>query len=149
MIALACDHGGFELMKNVKEYLDSAGYEYKDFGTFSTESCDYPVFAALAASAIANGICDRGIFICSTGIGISIAGNKAPGIRAAVCTNTYMAEMTRSHNDANVLALGALVTDTESAIDIVVVFLSTDFSGLEKHRRRVAMLNDLDKKRKD
>ena len=144
MIALACDHGGFELMGHVKAYLESGKYVYKDFGAFSPESCDYPVAAAEAARAIADKVCDKGIFICGTGIGISIAANKIPGIRAALCTNIYMAEMARSHNDANVLALGGRVIEAEPAIGIVKVFLRTPFSSEKKHRRRVAMLSDLD-----
>ncbi|MCL2426374.1 MAG: ribose 5-phosphate isomerase B [Oscillospiraceae bacterium] len=144
MIALACDHGGFELMQDVKKHLDSAGYEYKDFGTFSSESCDYPVIAAPAAEAISAGNCDKGIFICGTGIGMSIAANKTCGIRAALCTDCYMAEMTRSHNDANVLVLGGRVTKPDVGIKIVETFLTTDFSNEEKHCRRVAMLNQLD-----
>ena len=145
MIALGCDHGGFELMQNVKNYLESAGYKYKDFGTFSPKSCDYPKIAASAAKAIVSGECDKGILICGTGIGMSMAANKTPGIRAALCTNRYMAEMTRSHNDANVLVLGGRVTDTETAVEIVKAFLETAFSKKEKHRRRVAMLSDMDK----
>jgi len=144
MIALACDHGGFELMKTVKAFLESGGYKYKDFGAFSQESCDYPVVAAEAARAIAGGDCDRGIFICGTGIGVSIAANKIPGIRAALCTGVYMAEMARNHNDANVLALGGRVIGSDLAIEIVKVFLSASFSTEEKHHRRVDMLNGLD-----
>jgi len=143
MIALACDHGGFELMKAVREYLESAGYAYEDFGTFSADSCDYPTIAAPAAKAIANGVCDRGIFICGTGVGISIAANKVHGIRAALCTSVPMAELCRDHNDANVLALGGRVIDAVLAIEIVKVFLTKDFSNEEKHKRRVAMLNKL------
>jgi len=149
MIALACDHGGFDLMEGIRKYLGSAGYEFKDFGTFSPDSCDYPVIMAPAASAVAAGACDKGIFICGTGIGMSMAANKTPGIRAALCTNSYMAEMTRSHNNANVLILGGRVTEVESAIEIVKVFLCTDFSEKEKHCRRVAMLNELDSKRNE
>ena len=144
MIALACDHGGFELMQSVIKYLESKDIGYQDFGTFSSDSCDYPTIAAPAANAVAGGICDRGIFICGTGIGMSIAANKIHGIRAALCTNCYMAEMTRSHNDANILVLGGRVLEINSAVEIIKVFLSTDFSGEEKHRRRVAMLNALD-----
>jgi len=147
MIALACDHGGYDLMKDVKTYLDSAGYEYKDFGTFSPEDCDYPSIAAPAAEAIVSGVCDNGIFICGTGIGMSIAANKTPGIRAGLCTSCYMAEMTRSHNDANVLVLGGRVIDSGLAVEIIKVFLNTGFSVKEKHHRRVAMLNEMDKSR--
>jgi len=144
MIALACDHGGFELMKVVKGHLESAGYTYKDFGTYTSESCDYPTFAAPAAHAVADGVCDRGILICTTGIGMSIAANKTSGIRAALCTNCYMAEMTRSHNDANVLVLGSHIVDSDLAVAIIDTFLNTAFSNEEKHCRRVAMLNSLD-----
>jgi len=144
MIALACDHGGFELMEGVREFLGSAGYEFKDFGTFSAESCDYPVIVAPAAKAVSDGICDNGIFICGTGIGMSMAANKTPGIRAGLCTNLYMAEMTRCHNDANVLVLGGRVTEIETGIEIVKIFLNTAFSCKEKHRRRIAMLDSLD-----
>jgi len=147
MISLACDHGGFELMMDIKKHLDSIGQEYKDFGTFTPESCDYPVIAAPAAHAIVSGICERGIFICGTGIGMSIAANKTPGIRAALCTNNYMAEKARSHNNANVLVLGGRVVESDPAITIVDTFLCTAFSDEEKHHRRVAMLNELDKEK--
>ena len=106
MIALACDHGGFEMMCEVKPYLDSIGCKYNDFGTYSADSCDYPELAVRAARAIASRECDRGIFICGTGIGMAIAANKIPGIRAAVCHDLFTAEMARCHNDANVLTLG-------------------------------------------
>ena len=147
-IALACDHGGFELMQRVKGFLDETGIRYEDFGTFSSESCDYPVFASSACSAIVSGECDRGILICGTGIGMSIAANKFPGIRAGLCFNAYMAEMTRCHNDANVLCLGARVIDEPTAIDIIRVFLDTEFSG-GRHARRVSLLSELDKDRSD
>jgi len=147
MIALACDHGGFEMMCEVKPYLDSIGCEYKDFGTNSTDSCDYPELAVLAARAIACGECDRGIFICGTGIGMAIAANKIPGIRAAVCHDLFTAEMARCHNDANVLTLGARVIDTALALDMIGNFLSTGFDGDGRHGRRVSMLNALDEAR--
>jgi ribose 5-phosphate isomerase B len=145
MIALACDHGGFGLMQEVKAFLDAEGFKYKDFGTFDTASCDYPVFAIPAARAVASGECDRGIFICTTGIGMSMAANKIPGIRAALCTDCYMAEMTRRHNNANVLTLGAKVTDASLSLKIASVFLSTDFEG-GKHARRIGMFDDFDEK---
>lgn len=145
MIALACDHGGFELMCEVKVLLDSGGYAYKEFGTFSTESCDYPDYAVPAARSIVNGECCRGIFICGTGIGMSIAANKIPGIRAALCTDCFMAEMTRRHNDANVLVLGGRVTGAGLACKIVTEFLNTDFETGGRHSHRVAMLSELDK----
>jgi len=148
MIALACDHGGFELMKTVREFLDLSGLEYKDFGTFSPDSCDYPVIAAPAAKAVVEGVCNKGIFICGTGIGMSIAANKTPGIRAALCTDCYMSEMSRSHNDANVLVLGGRVIDADTALEIVKVFLNTAFSEAEKHHRRIEMLKELDMKKK-
>ena len=146
MLALACDHGGFELMQAVKSFLDANGVSYKDFGTFSAERCDYPEKAVLAGSAIADGSCDRGIFICSTGVGISIAANKIPGIRAALCTDCYMAEMTRRHNDANVLALGGHITGAVLAQRIVEVFLGTGFEAGGRHSHRVKLLCDLDEK---
>ena len=147
MIALACDHGGFELMLEVKAFLDAGGFTYKDFGTYSTESCDYPDYAVPAAHAVLSGECDRGIFICGTGIGMSIAANKIPGIRAALCTDCFMAEMTRCHNDANILVLGGRVTGAGHACKIVEVFLSTGFEAGGRHARRVAMLGELDMKR--
>ena len=142
MIALACDHGGFELIQDVKVYLDSLSLPYKDFGTFTTERCDYPQYAAIASRAIASGECDKGVFVCSTGIGMSIAANKFRNIRAAHCTDCYTAEMTRRHNDANVLALGSLVTGTGLALKIVETFLHTDFDG-GRHSQRIAMFEDL------
>ena len=143
LIALACDHGGFDLMQDVKVFLHDNGYEYKDFGTFSKDSCDYPDFAITASRAVSSGECDKGILICTTGIGMSIAANKIPGIRAALCTNSYMAEMTRRHNDANILALGANVTATALSLDIIKVFLNTGFKG-GKHAHRIDMINALD-----
>ncbi|MCL2367191.1 MAG: ribose 5-phosphate isomerase B [Oscillospiraceae bacterium] len=142
MIALACDHGGFELMGLVKQFLDEHRYKYKEFGTFSTESVDYPTFAVPAGHAVAEGSCDRGIFICGTGIGMSIAANKIPGIRAALCTTAFMAEMSRCHNDANVLCLGARVLDVDAAIMLVRIFLNTGFEG-GRHSLRVAMLDKM------
>ncbi|MDR2599484.1 MAG: ribose 5-phosphate isomerase B [Oscillospiraceae bacterium] len=141
MIALASDHNGFYLMKKIRVYLEENGYSYKDFGTFSPDSCDYPAIAIPAAKSIATGECDKGIFICGTGIGVSIAANKIKGIRAALCTSVFMAEMARNHNDANVLATGVNVVDDDLAIEMVKVFLTTEFSDEEKHHRRVAMLN--------
>lgn len=141
MIALGCDQAGFELMQEVKTYLTGNGYEFKDFGTYSTEACDYPVYGKLVANAIASGECDKGILVCGTGIGISIAANKVPGIRAAVCTDCFTAEATRQHNDANVLALGGRVVGKGLALKIVETFLTTPFSNAERHVRRVNMLD--------
>lgn len=140
MIALGCDQAGFELMQDVKTYLTGNGYEFKDFGTYSTEACDYPVYGKLVANAVASGECDKGILVCGTGIGISIAANKVPGIRAAVCTDCFTAEATRQHNDANVLALGGRVVGKGLALKIVETFLTTPFSNAERHIRRVNML---------
>ena len=130
-------------MRDVKEYLDAGGYKYKDFGTNSTESCDYPEIAVIAARAISGGECNRGIFICGTGAGMAIAANKMPGIRAASCSDCFTAEMIRLHNDANVLTLGARVTGAGLALKIVEIFLNTDFEG-GRHGRRVDMLKALD-----
>ena len=143
MIALACDHGGFELMQEVKKLLDDGSYKYKDFGTYSPESCDYPEIAVRAAHAITNGECSNGIFICGTGAGMAMVANKIPGVRAALCADTYTAEMTRRHNDANVLALGARVTGLGPALRIVETFLDAGFDG-GRHARRVEMINALD-----
>jgi len=145
MIALACDHGGFELMTEVKAYLDENGYAYKDFGTYSPESCDYPEIALRAARAITDNECAKGIFICGTGIGMSIAANKIHGIRAAHCTDCYTAEMTRRHNDSNVVTLGGRVTGAGLALKILDVFLNTGFEEGGRHRRRIDMLSELEK----
>ena len=136
MIALACDHGGFALMQAVKKHLDDLGLAYRDFGTWSEDSCDYPDYAAPAARAVASGDCDRGILICGTGIGIAIAANKIRGIRAATCSDCFSAEATRRHNDANMLAMGARVLGEGLALKIVDIFLSTPFEG-GRHQRRI------------
>ena len=141
MIALGCDHGGYALMQSVKKHLDELGLEYKDFGTYSTDSCDYPVYAKAAAGAVASGECERGILICGTGIGISIAANKVKGIRAALCSDCFSAEMTRRHNNANMLAMGARVLGEGLALQIVDIFLNTPFDG-GRHARRVDMIED-------
>ncbi|MGM9522496.1 MAG: ribose 5-phosphate isomerase B [Oscillospiraceae bacterium] len=145
-IALACDHGGFPLMQDVKAHLDELKIEYKDFGTHSTERCDYPDFAAAAAHAIANGEYDFGIFICSTGIGISMAANKVHGIRAALCSDCYSAEYTRRHNNANVLCMGSLVLGKGLANKIVDTFLEHEFDG-GRHIPRVNKLADIEEGR--
>ena len=142
MISLGCDHGGYELKQRIMEHLSERGLEYKDFGCFSLESCDYPDYAKLAARPVAAGECDKGIVICTTGIGVSITANKIKGIRCAHCTDVFTAEMTRLHNDSNVLALGAKLQDTETAIAIVDKFLDTEFSGEERHLRRVLKMED-------
>jgi len=136
MISIACDHGAIALKNHLKAYLEGKGYEVKDFGTHTTDSCDYPDFVAPAAQAVANGECEKGIVLCTTGIGASIAANKVRGIRCALCHETHSAEMTRRHNDANVLAIGAGVTGVNLAERIVDVFLTTEFEG-GRHQRRV------------
>ncbi len=144
MIALGCDHGGFALMREVIKYLDEQSIAYKNFGTYSEDSCDYPAIAEPVSRAVAAGECDRGILICGTGIGMSIAANKISGIRAALCSDTFSAEMTRRHNDANILVLGARVTGPGLALYILDNFLKTPFDG-GRHARRVEMLSELDK----
>ena len=140
MIAIGCDHGGFELKKKIMAHLDARGLEYKDFGTYSDASCDYPLYGKAVAKAVASGECERGIVICGTGIGISITANKVPGIRAALCTDCFMAEATRQHNDANILALGGRVVGDGLALKIVDTFLDTPFSEGERHIRRIAQI---------
>jgi ribose 5-phosphate isomerase B len=145
MIALGSDHAGFELKKVILEYLNKQGYDCKDFGTFNSSSVDYPDFGQAVAEAIKDGECDKGIIICGTGLGISIAANKVPGIRAALCTNSFMAKMSREHNDANILALGARVIGSELALDIVDTWLKTGFSG-GKHKKRIDKISLIEKK---
>ncbi len=140
MIAIGSDHGGFDLKKAVMKHLSDRGLEYKDFGTYSEDSCDYPEFGRAVALAVASGECERGIAICGTGIGISITANKVPGIRAALCGDCFSAEATRQHNDANVLALGARVVGEGLALKIVDTFLDTPFSNDERHKRRIAKI---------
>ena len=136
MIALGCDHGGYELMQEVKAYLDKQGLEYQDFGCYSNEAVDYPVYARKVGHAIQNGTCDKGILICGTGIGISITANKMEGIRAALCTDCFCAEATRLHNDANVLVMPGRYISTEEADMIMTEFFSTEFEG-GRHQKRI------------
>ena len=142
MIALGCDHGGFPLMQEVIEHLEARGIEYKNFGTYSEASCDYPEYAKAVAHAVADGECEKGILICGTGIGISITANKVHGIRAALCHDCFSAEATRLHNDANVLAMGARVVGPGHALKIVDTFLDTPFSNEERHIRRISQIED-------
>ena len=142
MIALGSDHGGFELKREIAAHLEERGLEYKDFGTFSPASCDYPIYARAVAKAVVSGECDRGILICGTGIGVSITANKIRGIRAALCGDCFSAEATRLHNDANILTLGARVTGPGLALKIVDTFLDTPFSGDERHLRRISMIEE-------
>ena len=142
MIAIGCDHGGFALKQEVMRHLDELGLAYKDFGTYSEESCDYPIYGEAVARAVAGEEYERGILICGTGIGISIAANKVPSIRCALCGDCFSAKATRLHNNANVLALGALVTGPGLALEIVDIFLDTPFSEEERHSRRVSQLEE-------
>ena len=144
-IALACDHGGLNLKKEIIKYLKENGYDYADFGTDSADSCDYPDFALPAAESVAKGECEKGIFICSTGIGVSIVANKVHGVRCAHCHDNYCAEFTRRHNDANVLALGEKVVGTGYALKIVETFLTTAFEG-GRHQRRVDKISEIENK---
>lgn len=140
MIAIGCDHGGYELKQEIKKHLEERGLEYKDYGCDSLASVDYPDYGRAVANAVANGDVEKGILICGTGIGISIAANKVKGVRAALCTDCFMAEATRQHNDANVLALGGRVVGVGLALKIVDTFLDTEFSNDERHIRRIEQI---------
>ena len=144
MIAIASDHGGYQLKEHIKAYLAAKGITCEDFGTNSTESCDYPIFGRAAAEAVASGRCEKGIVICTTGIGISITANKVKGIRCALCADPLSAELTRRHNNANMLAMGAGMIGPNLAERIVDVFLTTDFEG-GRHARRVSQIMDMEK----
>ena len=143
-IALGCDHGGYDLMQKVKAHLEEQGHETVYFGTFSKDSCHYPEFGAKAAHAVAEGQCGLGVVICTTGIGISITANKVPGIRCALCADSVSARLTREHNDANMLALGANVVGPGLALKIVDTFLSHEFEG-GRHATRVGMLSAIER----
>lgn len=143
MIAIACDHGAYALKETLKQHLEARGLEYKDFGTYSTESCDYPDFVAPAARAVASGECDRGIVLCTTGIGASITANKIKGIRCALLSDLMSARLTRQHNDTNMMALGAGVVGPMLAMEIVDIWLDTAFQG-GRHQRRVNKLMALE-----
>lgn len=145
MIALANDHSGIALKEEIKKLLDKRGLEYKDFGTNTEASVDYPIYGEAVGKAVAAGECDRGIIICGTGIGISIAANKVRGVRAALCTDCFMAEMTRRHNNANILALGARVVGHGLALKIVETFLDTEFEG-GRHERRVDIISAIEER---
>ena len=142
-IALGSDHGGYPMKEHVKEWLLSHGYEVEDKGCFGLESVDYPVYAKAAAEAVVSGECDRGIVVCTTGIGISIACNKVKGVRCALCGDTYSAEMTRRHNNANMLALGGGFVGPFLADRIVEVFLTTEFEG-GRHQHRIDLVHELE-----
>ena len=142
MIALGCDHGGYALKKEIIRHLEERGLEYKDYGCYSEESVDYPVYGKAVAHAVADGEAEKGILICGTGIGISIVANKVKGARAALCTDCFCAEATRQHNNANVLALGGRVVGPGLAIKIVDTFLDTPFSEDERHIRRINQIEE-------
>lgn len=137
MIAIGCDHGGFELKQEVMDFLKKSGYEYKDFGTYSADSVDYPEYAKAVANSVASGECEQGIVICGTGIGVSITANKIKGIRCALVHDCFSAKATREHNNANMLAMGARVIGAGLACEIVKLFLETPFSNDERHIRRI------------
>ena len=143
MIAIARDHGGYDLKERVKKYLEEKNIPYQDMGCDSKASCDYPVFGHAAARAVADGTCEKGIVICTTGIGISISANKVKGIRCALCSDPLSAKMTRLHNDANMLAMGAGIVGENLALEIVETFLNTPFSGEERHSRRISLIEEV------
>lgn len=141
-VAIGCDHGGYKLKEAIKAHLEAKGYECKDVGCYSLDSCDYPVYGKAVAEAVASKEVPFGILVCTTGIGISIVANKVKGIRAALCGDLTSARLTREHNDANILALGAGIVGENVALDIVDMFLNTPFSELEKHQRRINAIED-------
>ena len=141
-ISMACDHGGLELKNALKAHFVSSGYEVCDFGTYTTDSCDYPDYAKLAAQAVSTGECDFGVVVCTTGIGVSIVANKVKGVRCALCQNVDMATMTRKHNNANVIAFGQKYTSVADAIAMTDAFLTTEFEG-GRHQRRVDKIENL------
>ena len=145
MIAIGSDHGGFHLKQEIMKHLDELGLAYHDYGAYSTESCDYPAYGEAVAHAVASGACERGILVCGTGIGIGIAAHKVHGFRCATCSDCYCAEMSRRHNDANILALGERVTGVGLAMKIVDAFLNAEFEG-GRHARRVALIGQIEEK---
>ena len=142
MIAIGSDHGGYALKTEVIKYLEGRGLEYKDYGCYDLSSCDYPTYGKAVAQAVVSGEADRGIVICTTGIGISITANKFKGIRCALCSDTESARLTRLHNDANILAMGAGIIGPNLALSITETFLDTPFSGEERHARRVRLIEE-------
>lgn len=142
MVAIGCDQAGYAFKLKIMEHFDAKGVEYKDFGTYSSESTDYPIYAKQVGNAVANGECEYGVLICGTGIGMCITANKIKGIRASICHTRYEAEITRQHNDANIICIGARVLALETAIDCIDIFLKTPFSGEERHVRRINMIEE-------
>ncbi len=143
-ISLGCDHGGYALKEVLKAHLESKGIAVQDFGCHSTDSCDYPAYAQAAAQAVARGEADLGVVVCTTGIGVSICANKVKGVRCALCHEPWSAQMTRRHNNANMLALGAGVTGPKLAVEILDAFLAAEFEG-GRHQRRVDQMMDIEK----
>ncbi|MBR2937402.1 MAG: ribose 5-phosphate isomerase B [Oscillospiraceae bacterium] len=144
-IALGCDHGALALKNALIPHLEKKGFEVKDFGTYTLDSCDYPDFAGAAAKAVASGECDKGIVLCTTGIGVSITANKVDGIRCALLSDVMSARMTREHNDTNMMAIGAAVTGQMLAFEIIDTWLGTEFSGEARHQRRIDKMMALEK----
>ena len=144
-ISIGCDHGALTLKNKVVSHLQAQGHEVLDFGTHTAASCDYPEFAAAAAKAVASGECEKGIVLCTTGIGVSISANKVSGIRCALLSDVWSAKMTRLHNDTNMMALGAGVVGENLALEIVDTWVGTEFSGEERHQRRIDKLMALEK----
>ena len=142
MIAIGSDHGGYDLKVKVMQHLEEQGIACKDFGCFDKSSCDYPVFGRAAAQAVASGACEKGIVICTTGIGISISANKIKGVRCALCGDVFSAKMTRLYNNANMLAMGAGIVGENLAMEIVDTFLGTEFSNEERHNKRIALIEE-------
>ena len=144
-IAIGCDHGALDMKNAVVKHLEEKGYEVQDFGTYTADSCDYPDFAAAAARAVASGECEKGIVLCTTGIGVSIAANKVKGVRCALLSDVLSARRTRLHNDTNVMALGAGIVGQNLALEIVDTWLGTAFSGEARHQRRIDKVMELEK----
>ena len=142
MIAIGSDHGGYDLKEVVIAHLKEKGIDVKDMGCYDKSSCDYPVYGRAVAKAVADGSCEKGIVICTTGIGISITANKVKGISAALCTDTLSAKLTRLHNNSNVLAMGAGIVGPNLALEIVDTFIGTEFSNEERHQRRIDAIED-------
>lgn len=142
MIAIGADHGGYAMKEEIKKHLEKRGIEYKDFGTYSEASTDYPLYAKPVAEAVQSGECEKGILICGTGVGMSLVANKYKGIRCALCSDCFTAQATREHNDSNIVAFGARVIGAGLAIKIVDTFLDTPFSNDERHIRRISMIED-------
>ena len=144
-IAIGCDHGALALKNKMVSWLEGKGYEVKDFGTYTADSCDYPEFAAAAARAVASGECEKGIVLCTTGIGVSISANKIDGIRCALLSDVWSAKMTRLHNDTNMMAMGAGIVGENLALEIADTWLGTEFSGEARHQRRIDKVMELEK----